>query len=105
MPELSDAQQSGSTTFLRYGRRRQDVGPGKSARAAAISSQLCAELYDLEIIKDGIEDGPANTTRFLLLAREPFEGKGEKTSIIFATPHEAGRLYAVLRLFAETKLT
>ncbi len=72
--------------------------------AAAISSRLCAELYDLEIIKEGIEDGPANTTRFLLLAREPFEGKGEKTSIIFATPHEAGRLYAVLRLFAENKI-
>ena len=72
--------------------------------AAAIASTLCAELYDLEIIKEGIEDGPANTTRFLLLAREPFEGQGEKTSIIFATPHEAGRLYAVLRLFAENEI-
>jgi prephenate dehydratase len=72
--------------------------------AAAIASTLCAELYDLEIIKEGIEDGPANTTRFLLLARDPFEGQGEKTSIIFATPHEAGRLYAVLRLFAENDI-
>ena len=72
--------------------------------AAAIASTLCAELYDLEIIKEGIEDGPANTTRFLLLARDPFEGQGEKTSIIFATPHEAGRLYAVLRLFAENEI-
>jgi prephenate dehydratase len=72
--------------------------------AAAIASTLCAELYDLEIIKEGIEDGPANTTRFLLLAREPFEGKGEKTSVIFATPHEAGRLYGVLRLFAENDI-
>ena len=39
-----------------------------------------------------------------MLAREPFEGRGEKTSIIFATPHEAGRLYAVLRLFAENDI-
>ncbi len=69
--------------------------------AAAIASSLCAELYDLEIIKEGIEDGPSNFTRFLVLSREPCEGRGDKTSIIFATPHEAGRLFSVLRLFAE----
>ena len=68
---------------------------------AAIASALCAELYNLEIIKAGIEDGPANTTRFLLLSREPYDQGGDKTSIVFATTHEAGRLYAVLRLFAE----
>ena len=72
--------------------------------AAAIASELCAELYDLEIIKEGIEDGPANNTRFLLLSRKPFENGGEKTSIIFATPHEAGRLFAVLRLFAKANI-
>jgi prephenate dehydratase len=69
--------------------------------AAAIASSLCAELYDLEIIKQGIEDGPSNSTRFLLLAREPHPDNGDKTSIIFAVPHEAGRLYAVLKLFAD----
>ena len=72
--------------------------------AAAIASELCAELYDLEIIKEGIEDGPANNTRFLLLSREPHADGGDKTSIIFATPHEAGRLFAVLRLFAEANI-
>lgn len=69
--------------------------------AAAIASSLCAELYDLEILKEAVEDGPSNSTRFLLLARKPFEGQGEKTSIIFATAHEAGRLFSVLQLFAE----
>ena len=69
--------------------------------AAAIASSLCAELYDLEIIKEGIEDGPSNSTRFLLLAREPHPDNGDKTSIIFAVPHKAGRLYAVLKLFAD----
>jgi prephenate dehydratase/chorismate mutase len=69
--------------------------------AAAIASKLCAELYDLAIIKEGIEDGASNSTRFLLMAREPYAGVGEKTSIIFAVRHEAGQLYEVLRLFAE----
>ena len=38
------------------------------------------------------------------MSREPNEQGGDKTSIIFATPHEAGRLYAVLRLFAESQI-
>jgi prephenate dehydratase len=72
--------------------------------AAAIASSLSADLYSLEIIKEGIEDGPSNSTRFLLLSREPFINGGDKTSIIFATPHEAGRLFAVLQLFAEAQI-
>lgn len=72
--------------------------------AAAIASALCAELYDLDIISTGIEDGLSNHTRFLLLSREPFTGQGEKTSIIFATAHEAGQLFKVLRLFADAEI-
>ena len=72
--------------------------------AAAIASPLCAELYNLDIIKEGIEDGPSNSTRFLLLSREPFSGQGGKTSLIFAVRHEAGQLYGVLKLFADAKI-
>ena len=72
--------------------------------AAAIASALCAELYDLDIIKEGIEDGPSNSTRFLLLSRDPYTGRGDKTSIIFAVAHEAGQLYGVLKLFAEANI-
>ena len=72
--------------------------------AAAIASSLCAELYNLDIIKEGIEDGPSNSTRFLLLSREPYTGQGGKTSIIFAVAHEAGQLYEVLKLFADAKI-
>ena len=72
--------------------------------AAAIASALCGELYDLEIIKEGIEDGPSNSTRFLLLSRDASTEKRDKTSIIFAVAHEAGQLYGVLQLFAEAKI-
>jgi len=73
--------------------------------AAAIASSLCAELYNLDIIKEGIEDGPSNSTRFLLLSREAYAGQGSnKTSIIFAVAHEAGQLYEVLKLFADAKI-
>ena len=72
--------------------------------AAAIASPLCAELYNLDVIKEGIEDGPSNSTRFLLLSREPYTGQGNKTSIIFAVAHEAGQLYGVLKLFADAEI-
>ena len=72
--------------------------------AAAIASPLCAALYNLDVIKEGIEDGPSNSTRFLLLSREPYSGTGDKTSIIFAVAHEAGQLYGVLKLFADANI-
>lgn len=71
---------------------------------AAIASSLCAELYDLEIIKEGIEDGPSNTTRFLLLSQKPHQHDSDKTSIIFTVPHAAGKLFEVLKLFADAKI-
>ena len=72
--------------------------------AAAIASALCSELYDLEIIKEAIEDGPSNSTRFLLLSKNAATEKREKTSLIFAVAHEAGQLYGVLQLFAEANI-
>ncbi|MBP2300051.1 prephenate dehydratase [Azospirillum picis] len=38
---------------------------------AAIASSLAAEIYGLDTLKSGIEDAEHNTTRFLILAREP----------------------------------
>ncbi|MEW6026121.1 MAG: prephenate dehydratase [Planctomycetota bacterium] len=69
--------------------------------AAAIASRHCAELYDLEIIKDGIEDDKSNFTRFLVLAKEPAADAGNKCSIVFSTRHEAGTLFAVLKVFSD----
>jgi prephenate dehydratase/chorismate mutase len=75
--------------------------------AAAIASPLAAELYDLAILKENIEDGPPSTTRFLLLAKERRtveKGAKAKCSIIFAAAHKAGSLFDVLRLFAESEI-
>jgi prephenate dehydratase/chorismate mutase len=72
--------------------------------AAAIASPLAAELYDLAILKEGVDDGPPSSTRFLMLAREPLTTAGGKCSIVFATAHQAGKLFDVLRLFAEADI-
>lgn len=69
--------------------------------AAAIASSLCAELYNLEIIKEEIEDHHENKTRFLIIAKHNHQEPGTKCSILFSTAHRAGALFEILQLFAE----
>ncbi len=69
--------------------------------AAAIASRLAANLYNLEVIKENVQDRDDNRTRFFIIAREDNrKEKGHKCSIVFSTEHKAGTLFAVLNLFA-----
>ncbi len=72
--------------------------------AAAIASKFCAELYNLEVIKENIQDHQNNFTRFLILSRRKQKNSVDKCSIIFSTPHKAGTLFAVLKIFAEERI-
>ena len=49
----------------------REIAAMNDPRHAAIASSLAAEIYGLDILKSGIEDAAHNTTRFLILAREP----------------------------------
>ena len=71
---------------------------------AVIASDLCAELYNLEIIKENIEDFSRNKTRFLVFAKEENKTAGSKCSIVFSTEHKAGTLFRVLEVFARESL-
>lgn len=68
---------------------------------AVIASKYCAEIYNLEVIKEEIEDDKSNSTRFLILAKESSKEPGNKCSVIFSTKHEAGTLFAVLQVFSD----
>lgn len=69
---------------------------------ACIAGKLSAELYNLEILKENIEDLSSNRTRFLLLSKQPHEDGGTKCTITFTTEHKAGTLFSVLELFASS---
>ena len=68
---------------------------------AVIASRLCADLYHLEVIQEDIEDHESNATRFVVLSKKEAEGQGDKCSIIFSVAHQAGALYAILKIFSD----
>jgi len=76
----------------------------RPAATAVIASRLCAELYNLEIVKENIEDQEQNQTRFLIISRDENKEDGDKCSIIFSTAHKAGALFRVLAAFSDAKI-
>jgi chorismate mutase/prephenate dehydratase len=72
---------------------------------AAIGTTLAAQLYDVPVLFDNIEDNPNNTTRFSVIARQNAKPSGDdKTSVLFTTEHKAGALTDVLNVFRDRKL-
>lgn len=76
------------------------LAENKPRGAACIAGRLASELYNLEILKENVEDLSSNRTRFLLLSRGKPVREGTKCTITFTTEHKAGTLFGVLELFA-----
>ena len=70
-----------------------------------IASALAAEIYNLEIVQQGIEDLHYNFTRFFVIGKAHADpAPDSKTSLVFATPHSPGALYNCLGEFAERNI-
>ncbi|MGD8969399.1 MAG: prephenate dehydratase [Anaerolineae bacterium] len=83
----------------------RDLAAEPEPGVAAVASSLAAELYDLEILEQDVEDYPFNYTRFFVLATEsPPRAPRNKTSLIFTTPHEPGALYDCMGEFAKRRI-
>ncbi len=67
---------------------------------AALGSRSCAALYDLEILKRGVQDLGNNYTRFACISKdlEIYPG-ADRTSLWVVTADEPGALYKVLARF------
>jgi chorismate mutase/prephenate dehydratase len=73
--------------------------------AAAIASELAAEIYDLKFVERSIEDNKHNFTRFLVISKDfPKKSGKDKTSIMFSIKDKPGALYNILEPFKKAKI-
>ena len=75
-------------------------------RAAAIASPIAAELYGLRVVRSGLEDNPENTTRFLVIGKQPpLRSSRDITTVLFSIKRDqVGALYKALQPFAENSV-
>ncbi len=72
---------------------------------AAIGSRKTAEVYNLNILRENINDDQTNQTRFVLIGNFDTEITGnDKTSLVFATENKPGALMDILNIFYQNKI-
>ena len=80
------------------------VSKSKDKTKAAIASSLSAKTYNLEIVKNNIENEKGNLTRFLVMGKNisqpDFSGKKYITSFLFKLKSKPAALYQSLGGFA-----
>jgi prephenate dehydratase len=82
----------------------REVAQAGDPTRAALATKLAAKIYGLRILKKDVADAKHNTTRFIVLAREPkWAGRKEKhviTTFIFQVRNIPAALYKALGGFA-----
>jgi len=78
----------------------------KNKFSAAIAGKNAAEIYELPILAEAIEDSTNNTTRFLVLGKNPIPASGfDRTSMVFSAQNVPGSLYQILENFAKAGIS
>ena len=82
----------------------REVAEASDVTRAALATKLAAKIYKLRILKKDVADAKHNTTRFVVLAREPrWAGRKEKrviTTFVFQVRNIPAALYKALGGFA-----
>ena len=91
------------TTGDTAGSAREVAEWGDKSRAS-LAPQLAADIYGLDVLARFVEDAEHNTTRFVILSREPFgDRRGDEpmiTTFVFRVRNVPSALYKALGGFA-----
>ena len=74
-------------------------------QACAIAPRIAADIYDLKVVAEQVADASDNTTRFVVLARQPLDpatldGAPAMTTFVFEVKNIPAALYKALGGFA-----
>jgi len=90
------------TPYFNTARSAKFVSETGKNTIAAVGSKRAAEIYNLSVLKENIQDNVSNTTRFVVLSRDiETTPSSNKMSLVFTTPHTSGALYSALSRFAD----
>lgn len=78
----------------------QYVAEMQDKHKAAIAARESAELYGLSILAEHINTSWDNTTRFIVIGKQPPK-TGNRVALVFTTPHVSGALAKVMACIGE----
>lgn len=84
-------------------RAAREVAQAKDPASAALASELAGEVYGLEVLARHIEDVDHNTTRFLVMSKEPDTARRSDTmmtTFVFRVRNIPAALYKAMGGFA-----
>jgi chorismate mutase/prephenate dehydratase len=94
LPGVERMELASTAVAARLAAREEDV--------AAVGSSIAAEVNGLEIVESSVQDRSDNTTRFLVMGREPALPCGRDSTLVVYTvmKTQPGTLHALLEPFA-----
>ena len=99
---LPRAEREAVTSNARAAQMIHELVAAKGTFAAAIASKRAAELFNLNVLAENIEDDPKNTTRFLVLGNHDVAASGhDKTSLVMTSQNKPGAMLALLEPLAK----
>lgn len=94
---LPKAEREAVTSNARAAQMIHELVSADGTFAAAIASKRAAELFNLNILAENIEDDAKNTTRFLVLGSHDVAASGaDKTSLVMTSKNIPGAMVELL---------
>jgi chorismate mutase / prephenate dehydratase len=98
---LPNAAREAVTSNARAAQMIHELVASEGTFAAAIASKRAADLFDLHILAENIEDDPKNTTRFLVVGNHTVAPSGQdKTSLVMSAQNKPGAVLQLLEPFS-----